>query len=129
MPCQTCAHFVPVARETLRGLCRLKSDSTGVPFEIRPNDLCEFFELDVARLEDVQMVVCRHCGAVAVVAGEVELCDLCLHEFNLAQFFREEGSSAAAIVRFNCSRPFRERWLKRRLEVKPGGKLVQHSRA
>lgn len=122
MPCQTCAHYVPALRAKARGLCRLKSDSTGLPFEVRPADLCEFFDLDVARLEDVQMVVCRHCGAVAVVGGEVELCDLCLHEFNMGQFFKDEGADAAAVVRFNCSRAYRERWLKRRLEVKQGGK-------
>jgi hypothetical protein len=122
MPCQTCAHFFPGTRDPARGLCRLRSDSTGAPFEIPAHDLCEFFELDVTGLDDVQMVVCRHCGAVAVVDGEIELCESCREEFSLAQFFREEGGDALAVVRFNCSRPFRERWLKRRLEVKQGGK-------
>lgn len=122
MPCQTCAHYVPANHQPGRGLCRLKSDSMGLPFEIRPNDLCEFFELDVSRLEDVQMVVCRHCGAVAIVEGDIELCDTCAHEFNLHQFYKDEGGDAFAMVKFNCSRGYRERWLKRRLEVKQGGK-------
>lgn len=122
MPCQTCAHYFPGTRDPGRGLCRLRSDSTGMPFETRASDLCEFFELDAAGLDDVQMIVCRHCGGVAVVAGEVELCDGCLDDFNLQQFFREEGGDAHAVVRFNCSRTYRERWLKRRLEVKQGGK-------
>jgi hypothetical protein len=113
---------LPTTRDPERGLCRLKSDSTGIPFEIRASDLCEFFELDVSRLEDVQMVICRHCGGVAIVEGEIELCEHCLPEFNLHQFFKDEPGDAVAMVRFNCSRQYRERWLKRRLEVKQGGK-------
>lgn len=123
MPCRTCVHFVE--SESGEGsLCRLKSDSVGLPFPTRAADLCEFFDLDPGTIDEQQMVVCRHCGAVAFIGGELELCSTCEGTYNLPHFFREEGRAVAAIVRFNCSRPYRERWLKQRLEVKQGGKSL-----
>ena len=121
MPCGTCVHYIESGLAE-PPLCRLKSDSVGMPFRTRAADLCEFFDLDPAKADELQMIVCRHCGAVAFVAGELELCSICEGEYNLTHFFREEGASSAGVVRFNCSRPYRERWLKRRLEVKQGGK-------
>jgi hypothetical protein len=124
MPCRMCAHYLPTPRESDQGWCRLKSDSTNLPFPTRASDLCEFFELDPNSTEDLQMVLCRHCGGVAFVGGEIELCAECSEKFNLQQFFRDEGYRVDGLMRFNCSRPYRERWLKQRLEVKQGGKLA-----
>ncbi len=122
MPCGNCAHFLDEPRTPGQGLCRLKSDSIGMPFATRKADLCEFFELDASSLDEAQMTICRHCGSVAFVTAEIELCADCQDHYNLHHFFREEGGSAESIVRFNCARSFRERWLKHRLEVKQGGK-------
>jgi hypothetical protein len=109
-------------REPVKGICRLKSDSTGLPHETLAGDLCEFFDADPNRREDLQMALCRHCGAVSFLSGDNELCEPCLEKFNQAQIVRDEGIDTASIVRFNCSRPYRERWLKQRLEIKQGGK-------
>lgn len=122
MPCNMCVHYLSATRDPASGLCRLKSDSTGIPHETAPTGLCEFFDVDPGRLDELQMALCRHCGAVAFISGEIELCEPCLTQYNIQQFFRDEGAEARSVVRFNCSRPFRERWLRHRLEVKQGGK-------
>lgn len=120
MPCQMCVHFI-AGLQGDRGICRLKSDSTGIAVETPSQYLCEFFEADPERMEELQMTICRHCAAVAFIEGEVELCQACLREFNIGQLFKEIGTDPAGLVRFHCSRPYRERWLRSRLEVKPGG--------
>lgn len=122
MPCRLCAHYLENPRQADVGYCRLKSDAVGNPFIVHGGDLCEFFEFDASVLDESQLIICRHCGQIAMVEGTLELCTQCAPLYNISQFFREESGHPDAFVRFNCSRPYRERWLKHRLEVKQGGK-------
>jgi hypothetical protein len=120
MPCHVCAHYLPGHDNADGGWCRLKSDATGIPQRKRGHDVCEFFDLDPA--DERQLAICRHCGGVTLIEGEVELCDACAPKFQLAQFLRESARDPEALTHFHCSRTFRERWLKQRLELKQGGK-------